>query len=321
MAQAAAVIGGVKTTPTSLVLGSGGARGLVHIGVIRCLEDRGYDIRYISSSSMGAVVGGIYAAGKLDVFAEWVSALQKLDVLRLLDWSLGSGSFFKGERIIQALTQLIGDREIEELPIGFTAIATELSTGREVWLNKGSLFEAIRASIAVPTIFAPVARGKLVLADGGIVNPVPVAPTLNALTDITIAVDLNGPDDSSVTLTPRPGSASGGEMSHRARLLQFIDSLRGSSVAAPSVQLGLYDLAARSMDAMQRTITQFRMAGYSPSLTIQVPKNLCGFFDFHRASDLIAFGYEHADRALSRLESPADSAETAAAANSAEPPQ
>src|SRR5690606_4834385 len=144
--------------------GSGGARGLAHIGVIRCLEDKGYDIRYISSSSMGAVVGGIYAAGKLDVFAEWVSALQKLDVLWLLDWSLGGGAFFKGERIIQALTQLIGDREIEELPIGFTAIATELSTGREVWLNKGSLFEAIHASIAVPTLFAPVARGKLVLA-------------------------------------------------------------------------------------------------------------------------------------------------------------
>src|SRR5690554_764142 len=113
--------------PTSLVLGAGGARGLTHIGVIRCLEAHGYDIRYISGSSMGALVGGIYAAGKLDTYADWVTALQRLDVLRLLDWSL-NGALFKGERIIRVLRELIGDSRIEELPIGFTAIATELST-------------------------------------------------------------------------------------------------------------------------------------------------------------------------------------------------
>jgi NTE family protein len=289
----------VEKIPTSLVLGSGGARGLAHIGVIQCLEAHNYDIQYISGSSMGALVGGIYAAGKLDVFTEWVGALQKLDVLRLLDWSLAGGAIFKGDRIIQVLTNLIGDRKIEELPIGFTAIATELSTSREVWLNRGSLFEAIRASTAVPTIFAAVRRDNLLLVDGGVVNPVPVAPTLNNHTDVTIAVDLNGPD-SSPQKDPEEAKVSSGDPSYRERILHFLDAMRATPSAQASAQLGFYDLAMRSMETMQRTITQLKLATYAPTLLIQMPRNACGFFDFYRAKELIAEGYERTDRALQR---------------------
>ena len=165
---------------TSLVLGSGGARGLTHIGVIRCLEDRGYRIRYVAGSSMGALVGGVYAAGKLDVYADWVSALQKSDIVRLLDWSFQRGALFKGERLIGVLKALIGENNIEDLSIGYTAVATDLSqegAGREVWLNRGPLFDARRASIALPTLFEPVKKNDRLMVDGGIVNPVPVAPT------------------------------------------------------------------------------------------------------------------------------------------------
>ncbi|SRR5690606_10774240 len=287
--------------PTSLVLGAGGARGLTHIGVIRCLEAHGYDIRYISGASMGALVGGIYAAGKLDTFTEWVTALQRLDVLLLLDWSL-NGSLFKGERIIRVLRDLVGDCRIEDLPIGYTAIATELSTGREMWLNHGPLFDAIRASIAVPTVFAAVTLENLVLVDGGLVNPVPVAPTLNVHTDVTIAVDLNAADEPDAPARIRAGREGTSQNAQRQSIRSFIDALLGTDASPTPTHFGFYDLAARSMDAMQRTITQLKLASYSPSLVIRIPGNLCGFFDFYRAQALIDFGYERTEQALATLD-------------------
>ncbi|HJX16111.1 MAG TPA: patatin-like phospholipase family protein, partial [Candidatus Deferrimicrobiaceae bacterium] len=167
----------------SLVLGSGGARGLAHIGVIDCLTENGYEIRSIAGSSMGAMIGGIYAAGKLDVFTRWVLALQRLDVIRLLDLSFGSTGLFKGERVIDVLKELIGDRNIEDLPVPFTAVAMDIQNGKEVWLSRGPLFDAIRASIAIPTIFTPHTIEGRQLVDGGLVNPIPIAPTLRDRTD------------------------------------------------------------------------------------------------------------------------------------------
>ncbi|TMH71226.1 MAG: serine protease, partial [Betaproteobacteria bacterium] len=142
-------------TTVSLVLGSGGARGLAHIGVIQWLTENGYEIRSIAGSSMGALVGGIFAAGKLEVYAEWVLALERLQVVRLLDPAFGRPGLFKGERIMDVLRELIGDFAIEDLPVSFTAVATDLESGEEVWLREGKLFDAIRASIATPLIFTP----------------------------------------------------------------------------------------------------------------------------------------------------------------------
>ena len=179
----------------SLVLSSGGARGLAHIGAIQCLEERGYLINCIAGSSMGALVGGIHARGKLDVYAEWVRALNRNDVVRLLDIGWGrNGGLFKGERIIEVLKDLIGDAQIEELPVSFTAVATEINRKREVWIDKGPLFDAIRASMAIPMVFAPVRRGHQLLIDGGVLNPLPIAPTLKEDSGLTIAVDVNGMD-------------------------------------------------------------------------------------------------------------------------------
>ena len=176
----------------SLVLGSGGARGLAHIGVIQWLTENGYDIRSIAGSSMGALVGGIYAASKLEIYAEWVLALERMQVLRLLDPTFGRDGLFKGERIMGVLRELIGDCAIEDLPMSFTAVATDLESGEEVWLREGKLFDAIRASIATPLVFTPFKHGARTLLDGALVNPVPIAPTLNDDTDLTIAVNLSG---------------------------------------------------------------------------------------------------------------------------------
>lgn len=181
-----------KSGPTlSLVLGSGGARGYAHVGVIEELLAQGYEIRSIAGSSMGALVGGVYAAGKLNEYRDWVSSLQKLDVLRLVDWSWRGGGLIKGERIIGALKELIGEMDIEQLPIPYTAVAVDIDAEREVWFSRGSLFEAIRASISIPTVFRPHYYEGRRLVDGGLLNPVPITPTLRDFTDYTFAVDVN----------------------------------------------------------------------------------------------------------------------------------
>ncbi|MDR3386603.1 MAG: patatin-like phospholipase family protein [Rudaea sp.] len=197
------------TSPTiSLVLGSGGARGYAHIGAIEELLAQGYDIRCISGSSMGALIGGVYAAGKLDAYRDWVKALQRFDVLRLLDWTFTGGGLIKGDRIVDKLKDLIGEVNIEDLPLSYTAVAVDLMSQREVWFSRGSLFEAIRASIAIPTVFRPHHYQGRTLVDGGLLNPVPITPTLRDLTDCTIAVDVNAPAESLDDASPTSPDAS-----------------------------------------------------------------------------------------------------------------
>jgi len=175
----------------SLVLGSGGARGYAHIGVIEVLEDYGYEIQSIAGSSMGALIGGLYACGKLNTYKEWVLTLDVLDVLKLLDFTIGKISFIKGDKIFNIIADMIGEYNIEDLPIAFSAVATDLTTQKEVWLQRGSLSTAIRASIAIPTIFTPVEIKNKILVDGGILDPVPIGPTLSDMNDLTVAVNLN----------------------------------------------------------------------------------------------------------------------------------
>jgi NTE family protein len=211
-------------TTVSLVLGSGGARGLAHIGVIQWLTENGYEIRSISGSSMGALVGGIHANRKLEVYAEWVLALERMHVLRLLDPTIGNAGLFKGERIIGVLRELVGDSDIESLPISFTAVATDLDSGEEVWLRHGNLFDAIRASMATPLVFTPFRHGDRLLVDGAVVNPVPIAPTLADATDLTVAVDLSGPPESRPL--PPPSASLIGDNGYRRRILKFVDTVR-----------------------------------------------------------------------------------------------
>jgi NTE family protein len=279
----------------SLVLGSGGARGLAHIGAIGWLTENGYDIRSIAGSSMGALIGGIYAAGKLEVYAEWVLALERMQVLRLLDPTFGRAGLFKGARIMAVLRELIGDFDIEHLPLSYTAVATDLVTGEEVWLREGKLFDAIRASIAAPLIFTPFDHGDRKLLDGALVNPVPIAPTLGDKTDLTVVVDLSGAAES---LPPPPVSApipDGND--YRQRIRAFVESLRARKApAAPSH--GLFDVAFASMEAMQNTIARLRLAAYSPDVMVEIPRNACGFHEFWRAEELIALGRERTARAF-----------------------
>ena len=176
----------------ALALGSGGARGYAHIGVINELQERGYEIVGIAGSSMGALVGGLQAAGKLDEFAEWAKSLTQRAVLRLLDPSITAAGVLRAEKILDAVRDILGEVTIEELPIPYTAVATDLIAGKSVWLQRGPVDEAIRASIAIPGVIIPHVLDGRLLADGGILDPLPMAPIAAVNADLTIAVSLSG---------------------------------------------------------------------------------------------------------------------------------
>jgi NTE family protein len=282
-----------KDRSVSLVLGSGGARGLAHIGIIRWLEEQGYRIESIAGASMGALVGGIFAAGELDTYRDWVCALDRADVLRFLDLSFSVGGLFKGDRIMDTLKAMVGEHAIEDLPVAYTAVATDIDRQREVWISKGPLFDAIRASIAVPTIFTPHEYRGLTLLDGGLLNPVPIAPTFQDFTDLTVAVNLNGEPRPA----KRPGRDAGaetqdaGEPDLRSRIMQFLDSV-GESLRNPEERdLGVFELVSRSLETMQNAIARIKLAAYSPDVVIEVPRDACGAHEFYRAREMIDLGY------------------------------
>jgi NTE family protein len=283
----------------SLALGSGGARGLAQIGIIRWLEENSdYRIRSIAGSSMGALIGGIYAAGKLDIYEEWVTKLHKRDVLRLLDFAFSRSGLFSGERIMQKLEDMLGDINIEELPISFTAVATDIENGREVWLNHGSLFAAIRASIAIPTVFTPVKRDGRVLVDGGLLNPVPIAPTLRDRTSMTIAVSLSGRIEDQLESAYTPLKEDD-DNSYQEVIAGFIESIQQKlGLGNEEPEIDVFDIISRSIEAMQNSIARFRIAAYDPDHLIEIPVNACGVFEFYRAQEMIDLGYQRAESVL-----------------------
>ncbi len=179
----------------ALTLGSGGARGYAHIGAIEVLEERGYDIIAISGCSMGALIGGIYGAGKMQAYKDWVTGLGQFDVLKLLDVTLNAVGAIRGEKVFSVVREMLGDTRIEDLPIAYTAVATDLLGHKEIWFQEGPLDQAIRASIAIPGLVTPVVLNGRVLVDGALLNPLPIIPTISAHADLIFAVNLSGEDD------------------------------------------------------------------------------------------------------------------------------
>ncbi len=295
---------GKKRLTVSLVLGSGGARGLAHIGIIQYLTAGGYRIDSIAGASMGALVGGIYAAGELDAYRSWVCALRRTDVLRFLDLSFSAGGLFKGDRIMDTLKEMVGEHLIEDLPISYTAVATDIDRQREVWFSKGPLFDAIRASIAVPTVFTPHKIKGMTLVDGGLLNPVPIAPTFKDVSDLTIAVNLNAQPRPRRTPRGAPArpAADVAEDDLRARIRQFLDTIGDNLPQHPRGDLGMLDLVSRSFEAMQNAIAAMKLATYSPDAVINVPRDACGAHEFHRAREMIELGYRLAEEQMSLLE-------------------
>ncbi|MCW4152458.1 MULTISPECIES: patatin-like phospholipase family protein [Halomonadaceae] len=312
----------------ALVLGSGGARGYAHIGVIEALEARGYEIISIAGCSMGALIGGIYASGKLPDYREWVCDLDYLDVLRLVDVTWSPMGAMRASKIMSKLEGLVGDTLMEDLPIPVTTVATDLVRQREVWFQNGPLLRAIRASIAVPGVITPVHLGDQVLVDGGLLNPLPMMPILAAHeADFVVAVNVTAhspqpvsleallPKDEnndSRTTRERDRDANiGGWMDEvRATTRRLWSELGSSSEEEGEVdetmdlrgkrEWGKLDMILESFDITQAALAKYKIAGYPPDILIEVPKTVCSTYEFHRAKDLIRLGRHLADEALAR---------------------
>ncbi|WP_322977921.1 patatin-like phospholipase family protein [Pseudomonas sp. C11] len=325
----------------ALVLGSGGARGYAHIGVIEELQARGYEIGCIAGCSMGAVVGGIFAAGKLDEYREWTESLDYLDVLRLLDVSFRLGAI-RGERVFGRIHEIVGDIDIEQLPIPFTAVATDLTNQQEIWFQEGCLHQAMRASAAIPSLFTPVIQGKRMLVDGGLLNPLPIVPVVSSHCDLIVAVNLNATNQNHYQLPviERPAALKGRIDQLMSSLGSRLPSFRrkseddallladeqqradaispaaspsskgeavpksasGSHVAEFSGPASLLELVNQSFEVMQTSLAQYKIAGYPPDILINVPKRVCRFFEFYKAPELIMLGRQIARDTLDKYE-------------------
>ena len=316
----------------ALSLGSGGARGYVHIGVIDELRARGHEVVAIAGTSMGALVGGLEAAGKLQDYAEWVTTLTQRDVLLLLDPALTGPGVFWGQRVMSRVADILDGAQIEDLPIPFTAVATDLTNSREVWFQRGSVATAIRASIGIPSVFTPVMVDGRLLADGGLLNPVPVDPLHGVPADRTIAVSLAGRRAGGLTGRPVTETASNegfmGELSgwFRRGVLEsgavrnwrdwwterFFPADAPRAVEAgdttersPDFDFGelpkglkLGDVVSLSLETAEALITRFRLAASPPDTLIEFGQDMASTFDFHRAAELIEIGRPTAAHAL-----------------------
>lgn len=294
----------------ALALGAGGARGYAHIGVVEELQARGHQIVSVAGTSMGALVGGVVAAGRLAEFTEWAVGLKQRDVLRLagLKWSTrgaltAQGALTEVERLVEGIA-------IEDLPIPFTAVATDLVARREVWFQRGPLAHALRASIAIPGLFVPAVIDNRVLVDGGLLNPVPIDPTAATASDFTVAVALQGhrsPRESSTPVVEssapqRPGAWRDGLLRRFRRDVDVEQELDDEPVVSAddtgAADLNAAEVVTYSYDAMQDLITRFRLAAQPPDVLITVPVDSAAALEFHRAGELIEVGRTLAREAL-----------------------
>ncbi|MGM0518111.1 MAG: patatin-like phospholipase family protein [Campylobacterota bacterium] len=271
-------------TSVSLVLGSGGARGYAHIGVIKELQNQGYEIKSISGSSIGALVGGLYACGKLEEYEEWVLNFDVMDVIKLVDFSFSGNGMISADKVFDKIDSIIADElNIEDLDTPFTATATDIINKKEVWINKGSLKDAIRASIAIPTIFTPKIINDRVLFDGGILNPVPILPAASHFTDLVVAVNLN--EDIKLK-------------SKYKKIFKKKKSILGDNVSEflnkkftkKKKTLSYFEIVNLSIESMQDVISRHQLASHKPDIMINISSNCCDFYDFHRAKEIISYG-------------------------------
>ena len=285
----------VKTKNVALALSSGGARGLAHIGAIEELEAHGYHISSIAGCSMGALIGGVYAAGKLNEFREWMKTIDRKKMLSLIDFSLSLNHFVKGTRIIEAIMEFVPDVNIEDLPIPYCAVATDLKSGREVMFRKGSLFKAIRASISLPSFYEPVKRNDMILIDGGIINPLPLNRVKRQSGDILVGVDVSGHDykaqwDELQRLTAIQKS----DKSLKTKILDML--------IPDNLEFNYYTVLSRASSLMIRQNSILMARLMNPDILIDIQMNRYGTFDFDKSEKLIAIGRQKALQAISKLD-------------------
>jgi NTE family protein len=262
--------------------------------VIEALQARNFDIVTVAGSSSGALVGGIFAAGKLTEFREQVERMSRGAFMRLLDPAIGQAGLLHGERLVHAMREVVGDPLIETLPVHFTAAAVDLQRQREVWLRSGPLWDAIRASFAIPGLFTPHTVHGRELVDGGLLAPLPIAATRLSDAHRLIAVDMHGWPQ-----RPPGEPADSTEPAHESLRTRFSDWIeRKLGMAGSDTDIGLLEVMSRSLDTMQAQISRVQLALDPPELVIRIPRDACLFYEFWRAKELIAIGRSETDKAL-----------------------
>ena len=286
--------------PVALALGAGGARGLAQIGVIEALQARGMNIVAIAGASSGALVGGACAAGKLAELRDWMLGTSRNAMLRLLDPGFGRPALFTGDRLVRTLRDVIGEPRIQDLPIDFTAVAVDLMRQREVWLRRGDLWDAVRASFAIPGVFTPFTLGGRELVDGGLLAPLPITATRLSGAHRLVAVDMHGWPQSPPGEVLREDEDEPGQSAPGVIGRWFGKHFGGDADGdgKPDHHVGLTETMSRALDTMQAQIARVQMALDPPELVIRIPRDACQFYEFWRAAELIEVGRREADKAL-----------------------
>jgi len=279
----------------SLVLGSGGAKGLAHIGVIEELEKQGFEISSISGSSIGSVYGGLYAMGKLSEYTKWVTTLDKLSIWDLMDFTISSNGLLKGEKVFSKMKTFIPDLLIENMDIPFTAVATDILNKKEVIFTSGSYYKAIRASVAIPTLITPVKFEDTFLVDGGVLNPVPIDYVKRINGDILVVVNLYGEKDNVIENPIIKESDS----QTFAYLNGFFKSISKLISSGDKSSLGYFSLITATTSAMVNELAKHAIEKYQPDIVINIPHNSSNTFDFDKANKLIKLGRKAAKKEIS----------------------
>jgi len=294
-----------KKKTVSLVLSSGGARGLAHVGVIEELENRGYEIAEIAGCSVGALVGGMYAAGKMAEFKDWICNLDRLDVFSLMDFTFSSRGFIRGEKVYNALKKVVKDCQIEDLSIPFSCNAVDYKSGKEYIFREGSLFAAIRASGSIPTVFQPVRHSRQEFIDGGVLNPIPISLITNHENRTLVVVEVNGPEHFLIS-PPKTDQRGKSYISipswlqdyHRKMIQYFPEEQK---VEKPT-SLSSFSIISRSFELLQDRFCELLIEKYPVDVTVRIARKQAGTLEFHRAAEMIEIGRNLAKTALDQLE-------------------
>ena len=283
----------------ALVLSSGGARGLAHIGAIEELEAQGYRIKSVVGCSMGAIVGGMYAAGKLTEYKEWMQTIDKKKILSLLDITFSLDHLVKGNKIIEAMKEIVPDVKIEDLPIPFKAVATDWEKGQEVVFSKGSLYEAIRASISMPLFFDTVKRGGTTFVDGGILNPLPLNISKDMPGDIVVAVNVSGTPENNINDNENvnPNKITSLRTGRgRGRAQTALDFL--SSLLPDEPDVNYFTMSQRLFRLMIQKNAALNIELYKPDILVNIPMDLFGPFEYDHVDKISTYGREKMREAL-----------------------
>ena len=284
----------------ALVLASGGARGIAHIGAIKELEHSGYRISSVAGTSMGALIGGIYACGKIDLYERWLEVLTRRRVFELADFTLSTSGILKGRRIIEELKTFIPDIPIERMDIPFTAVATDIKSESEVVFDSGSLFDAVRASISIPSLFTPVQAGERLLIDGGVTNPLPLDRVKRTDGDILVAVDVSAPSRAKEHKADVETSEEGNSIMERIRRKALV-ALHEQDEQQPSYNY--YTLLSQASSIMIQRISALMVRIYKPDILVSIQGDTYGTLEFHKAQQIMEMGRRSMREAIEEYES------------------